>query len=292
MSALSNLAGLFPPGADDIWNADIPWQPIPVHTTPEVLDHILAAKRPCPLYDYALKKYKNTPEYRELNKRFKPLYEYLTLHSGKKIDSFTTVNNLYNVLYIEDLYNLTLPEWTKKVYPEGDMKWVSARSFASNTNTNTLARLKTGFLLKDILDRFANKTAANLLPDRKLWVYSGHDTTIANVLNTLGLFELHSPPYTACIMFELRLKNDVPYVQVFYKNTTESHPPALYIPNCGQLCSLENIYKLYNNVIPTDDFTAECRLSMLAMTYEEADFGGSETGKFTKKFIPSYDFPD
>lgn len=30
MSALANLAGLFPPtGDDEIWNPDIKWQPIP-----------------------------------------------------------------------------------------------------------------------------------------------------------------------------------------------------------------------------------------------------------------------
>lgn len=280
MSAQSNLAGLFPPNTDETWNANIPWQPIPVHTIPEQFDYVLAAKRPCPLYDYAMKKYKKTPEYRELTKRFKPLYEYLTLHSGKKIDSFTAVNNLYNVLYIEDLYNLTLPEWTQKVYPEGDMKWISARSFSTATDTPTLARLKTGFLLKEILERFSNKTAATLSPDRRMWVYSAHDTTIANVLNTLGVFELHSPPYVACIMFELRLKEGVPYVQVFYKNTTDPHPPPLHIPNCGQLCPLENLYKLYSSVLPTDDYTSECRISMLTMTYEEADFGGSETGNY------------
>lgn len=279
MSALSNLAGLFPPPKEDLWNPNIPWQPIPVHTIPENLDHVLAAKRPCPLYAFTLKKYKNSPEYRELNKRFKPLYEYLTKHSGKKVESFTAVQNLYNTLWIEDLYNLTLPEWTKKVYPDGDMKWVAARSFATNTNTKTLARLKTGFLLRDIFERSKNKTMSLLSPNRNMWVYSGHDTTIANILNTLGVFDLHSPPYRACILFELRLISDVPYLKIFYKNSTDRNPAAINIPNCGQLCSLENMYKLYNSVLPTDHFVTECKISMLTMTYEEADFSG-EAGKF------------
>lgn len=279
MSALSNLAGLFPPPAADMWNPNVPWQPIPVHTIPEKFDHVLAAKRPCPLYDYSLKKYKSSHEYKELNKRFKPLYEYLTIQSGKKVDSFTGVQNLYNTLFIEDLYNLTLPEWTKKVYPEGDMKWIAARSFATNTNTDTLAKLKTGFLLKEILERSSNKTRNKLSPNRSMWVYSAHDTTIANVLNTLGAFDLHSPPYVACIMFELRIINRVPHIQVFYKNTTNENPPALQLLNCGQLCPLSEMYNIYKNVLPTDDFASECKLSMLAMTYEEADFGGSTTGR-------------
>lgn len=285
MSALSNLAGLFPPTAAEIWNSNIPWQPIPVHTIPEKLDHILAGRRPCPKFDRALKQYKSASEYRELNRRFKPLYEYLTQHSGKKIDSLTSVNNLYNTLFIENLYNLTLPKWTEQVFPGGDMEWVSGRSFATKTNTKTLARLKSGFLLKDILDRCNDKKSSHLSPDRKMWIYSAHDTTIGSMLNTLGVFDVHCPPYTASIMFELRLKNGEPYVQVFYRNTTDEHPPALHIPNCGQLCSLEKMYTLYRDVLPADDFETECRLSSLSMAYEEeAHFGGSKTGIYSNPF--------
>lgn len=40
MSALSNLAGLYEPVAKDVWNPDIHWQPIPVHTSPEKLDSV------------------------------------------------------------------------------------------------------------------------------------------------------------------------------------------------------------------------------------------------------------
>jgi lysosomal acid phosphatase len=40
MSAESNLAGMFPPVGDQVWNEDIHWQPIPVHTVPEKLDNV------------------------------------------------------------------------------------------------------------------------------------------------------------------------------------------------------------------------------------------------------------
>lgn len=64
------------------------------------------------------------------------------------------------------------------------------RSFQIATNTPKLARLKTGFLIREILDRFKNKIESQLDPDRTLWIYSAHDTTVANVLNSLSLFEV------------------------------------------------------------------------------------------------------
>lgn len=62
--------------------------------------------------------------------------------------------------------------------------------FTMATNTKQLARLKTGFLLREILERFTMKSSSTLSPNRALWIYSAHDGTIANVLNALGLFEV------------------------------------------------------------------------------------------------------
>lgn len=62
--------------------------------------------------------------------------------------------------------------------------------FAMDANTKLLARLKAGSLVREILERFTMKKDATLSPDRSLWIYSAHDSTIANVLNTLDLFEV------------------------------------------------------------------------------------------------------
>lgn len=69
------------------------------------------------------------------------------------------------------------------------------------------------------------------------------------------------------------MKDEVPMVQIFYKNTTED-PRAMYIPNCGISCPLEKLYRIYNDIIP-GNFDEECRLSILTMTYEDAEMNAS-----------------
>lgn len=41
-------------------------------------------------------------------------------------------------------------------------------------------------------------------PQPKMWMYSAHDSTIANLLNTLQVFELQNPPYSSAVLMELR----------------------------------------------------------------------------------------
>lgn len=265
MSALANLAGFYPPKSRDSWNDEITnWQPIPVHSVPEKMDKLIACKKSCPVYEYELKKLHKTPEFKALNKKNRPLYNYLTEKTGKKVDSFMSVQFIYNNLFIEEINNFTLPEWTKEVYPD-KMIDISGFSFAVGTYTRLLARLKSGPLLKDILHHYKNKTEKVLSPNRNLWLYSAHDTTVASMLNTLGVFEsigYHCPPYRSAILFELVQLNDKFYVQVFYKNSTE--PTLLDLPNCGKLCPLHKMFEIYRDVLPAN-WDEECTLSLLQM---------------------------
>lgn len=265
MSALSDLSGFYPPQGLDVWNEEIPnWQPIPVHTVPEKLDNLLAGKKPCPVYDLEFKKLMKTPEFKAWHKKLKPLYTYLSNHTGKSVDSLQSVQNIYSCLHIEQIYNFTLPEWTKKVYP-GKMFEVSGLSFAVKTYTKLLARLKIGPLLKEILGHYKNKTENRLDPNRNLWIYSAHDTTVANILNGLGVFKAmgyHNPPYVSSVLFELIQSKDKYYVQAYYKNSTE--PMLLDLPNCGTLCPLDQMFEVYKDILPVD-WEQECALSILQM---------------------------
>lgn len=262
MSAMSNLAGFYPPKGKDVWNEELSWQPIPVHTIPEKLDDLLAAKKSCPVYDFELKKLYKSPEFKAFNQKFKPIYKYLTEHAGKEVNSLQSVQNIYSCLHIEQIYNYTLPEWTKKVYPD-KMYEISGLSFAVKTYTPLLARLKSGPLLKEILTAYKNKTEGR--KSKNYWVYSAHDTTVANMLNTLGVFKAlgyHNPPYFSQVLFELIQSGDNYYVQVFYRNTTGE--PLLLNLACGTMCPLDKMFEAYKDVLPVN-WEDECQLSILQM---------------------------
>lgn len=52
--------------------------------------------------------------------------------------------------------------------------------------------------------------------EHKIHMYSAHDTTIANFLNTLGVFDLQCPPYRSTVLLELTRDHDNKYfVKVF-----------------------------------------------------------------------------
>lgn len=155
-------------------------------------------------------------------------------------------------------------------------------NFKLGTNTPLLARLKYGFLLKELLEHFTQKIDGTLEPNRLLWLYSAQDVTISGVLNMLGMFEvsfsaffllkiesiitelpfyfqqLHILPYSCSLHFEMYKTNgNEHYIQIFYRKSEEEYPVPMEIPHCGTKCSLTKLYELYKEIIP-DNFNTEC----------------------------------
>lgn len=84
--------------------------------------------------------------------------------------------------------------------------------------------------------------------------------TEISIVDFLFLFQYRLPPYASCIFMELYEHNDDPYVQIFYRNTTETNIKPLEVPNCGTKCPLSKIYDLYDDILPTGSFDEESSL--------------------------------
>jgi hypothetical protein len=84
-----------------------------------------------------------------------------------------------------------------------------------STYTTEMKRLHGGPLLDLLLKKMLAKTGAGLLApieegtvlsggrNSKILMYSAHDSTLARIMNTLGIFHPHNPPYAAALILEL-----------------------------------------------------------------------------------------
>lgn len=169
----------------------------------------------CPRFAKALADHEKSPENQAITSQHIELLQYVEKHTGMPIRTITELKDIYDILYIEDhanktcvqslciinhiyqiqilkcffFFNFRLPEWTRPVYPGGAMEYLSGYWLKFITGTAELKRIRAGFLLKEIFDRFKKKTLSP--DDRVMWLYSGHDITVAIVLNALGVFEVH-----------------------------------------------------------------------------------------------------
>lgn len=80
-----------------------------------------------------------------------------------------------------------LPNWTKTVYPHGELEKLSKFSFVQPTYTNYMKKIRSGYLLREILDnswlQFTNPSK-----NPSMVMYSAHHNTIANLLHSIGLY--------------------------------------------------------------------------------------------------------
>lgn len=43
---------------------------------------------------------------------------------------------------------------------------------------------------------------------RKMLLYSAHDSTLSRIMNTIGVFHPHNPPYASSLLVELHFEDD------------------------------------------------------------------------------------
>lgn len=102
MSAAANLAGLFPPKNQQLWNDDLQWQPIPIHTIPKLSDYYIAAHAPCPRYDYLQNVYSD-----QMYSKYKDSFKKIGDEAGVPIETVNDAATIRENLYIESLKNFT-----------------------------------------------------------------------------------------------------------------------------------------------------------------------------------------
>lgn len=258
MSAASNLAGLYPPKGDQIWNKNIKWQPIPIYESPV---SYLGADIYCHKYAQQTKDaLENNQQLQKILNDNPNLLVYISNHTG---DNYTDANNLsslYDTLFVENRFNLTLPNWTKQVYPE-PLKTFRQGFFQSYVTTKKQIQIAAGSFLNLVISHF-EKVAANGTNNdvKKFLMYSAHDFNIVVILAAFGAYDGKLLPYFAStLVFELRQNSTDSSVHVYYKDKED--PVTVRVKDCQENCSLDDFKsKLSDVVISADSFIEYCNL--------------------------------
>lgn len=100
-------------------------------------------RKRCLSYDRAYEEVYKSEKLKGVNRDNAELYEYLSKNTGNNVSSVLKVEWLYNTLQIEELNNLTLPEWTRSVYPD-KMRSIAAFALTLFTDNEFMKRMKGG----------------------------------------------------------------------------------------------------------------------------------------------------
>ncbi|XP_033835241.1 lysosomal acid phosphatase [Periophthalmus magnuspinnatus] len=261
MSAEANLAGLYPPNGSQVFNPDIKWQPIPVHTVPMPEERLLSFPlSDCPRYKQLMSETEQTPEFRNVTAFYQDVIELVRNKTLLNKTNIESVWGVYDTLFCEAQHNMTPPDW---VTPDVMTSLKYLKDFAFRMafgiyKQTEKSRLQGGLLLGEIVKNLTLMATENPKPKLKLMMLSAHDTTVAALQASLNVFNGIQPPYASCHIFELNKEENGAYtVSMFYRNNTELYPVEL--PGCALDCPLEDFRALTKPSI-SDDRDQECQL--------------------------------
>ncbi|XP_059777910.1 prostatic acid phosphatase [Balaenoptera ricei] len=262
MSAMTNLAALFPPEGISVWNPSLPWQPIPVHTVPVSEDRLLYLPfRNCSRFQELERKTLKSEEFQKRLHPYKDFIEILPKFTGyHNQDLFGIWSKVYDPLFCERVHNFTLPSWATEDSMT-KLKKISELSLLSLYGIHKQkekSRLQGGVLVKEIL--YHMKSATQPLNHRKLIMYSAHDTTVSALQMALDVYNGILPPHASCHLMELYFEKGEYFIEMYYRNETQHEPHSLTLPGCTPSCPLTKFAELVALVIP-QDWSTECAMS-------------------------------
>ncbi|XP_011305338.1 prostatic acid phosphatase-like [Fopius arisanus] len=261
MSAELVLAGLYPAVGDQIWKRLMyPWRPIPVHTVPVQKDNLLAGQKPCLGYGEALQeaieKTVSKSVSNEKQMKSNPIKDFLDT-TGERINEPATLVYWYKKLLSESGQNKTPLDWTNNVWSSEIPLSLNA-TYSLFESNKYLHRYRSGPLIKEMVFHMRQKVNDTLRPNRKVFMYSAHDESIASLLMALGVSE-HPfwPTYSAVVFLELRVTRQNEYVVTISYIDLQNKLTLLTLPGCTSVCPLSTFIKLIEHLIPRN-WDEEC----------------------------------
>uniref|UniRef100_A0ABD2WK55 acid phosphatase n=1 Tax=Trichogramma kaykai TaxID=54128 RepID=A0ABD2WK55_9HYME len=259
-SALLEAAALWMPDGNQSFSRELAWQPISLNYQTSQNDSLLLIRSSCPDYSRMRDSILKSDNISKINDINFNLYQKLTKNSGQEITNPDDVFDLYSTLIAEQTMNLLLPNWTADLFTE--MEHLSSLSLKINVYNETLLKMKAGPLITEITNNMLKKIKSTLEPERrKMFMYIGHDSTIASLLEGLKVWNMQVPGYNDMVITELHEDKSGFYVKVYLRNCTQSNPYSLKIPGCNIECPINQFIDIINQlVITSSEWKSICEL--------------------------------
>ncbi|KAK4880925.1 hypothetical protein RN001_004244 [Aquatica leii] len=236
------LAGLYPPKGTDLdWNKNLNWQPVLYNQLSSKENYLSLALATCPRFIKLFDEYLNTSAAKTKIQLYKPLSNYIQEKSGGALPDMISAVFFYDILATQQEWGLKLPKWAELIYPN-ILYGASLDFYEMMMTTTEMKRLNIGKISNKILP-----------PERKLFIYSGHDYNLTFLQIVLGAYTKHRPTYGACLIIEVHQINKVYGIKIYYDTTSKGHPKLLKISGCNYFCPFKKFYSLVKQYLPTRD---------------------------------------
>jgi lysosomal acid phosphatase len=244
MSASSFLLGLYPLQSEILTvkspnsSLFLKSQPIPIHTVPIDQDKLLAVKPSKNIFSIFSMYILNHHAWNEKSLLFKDKLQNWNKSTGMQINSFRQLDYLADNLYIRKIHNIPLPIGINQSDANEIIsvaEWSIIEAFKRNEITHPMGH--------EFLSTLANymKKIIHDETHLKYILFSGHDSSIMAVMNTLGHPLSKIPGYASDLNFSLWEVNGKYYVKVILNDR------PIIIPGCNKnICSIEQFYKIAN----------------------------------------------
>lgn len=208
---------------------------------------MLLVRTACPRYYEAAEEVFEVPEVKKILDDNAQLFAELTKLTGAPVRTPEDIQSLYSTLRAEEEFGLQLPAWTKKYYPERLLP-LTKLSYVYSVYTDEMKKFKAGPFIQKMQREWRERSTGALKPaDRKMFLYTGHDSTIVNVLHALDVWRADQlPVYGIMAIFELveDTRTNQWGVQIYLRESAEGGAVPLTIPGCEHFCPLDQLEKL------------------------------------------------
>lgn len=256
MSAMANLAGMFPPtrkndlSAASLWSL---WQPIPIHNWPTDI-----MEPDCPIKKTISQQIQTSSAALQLMSDNRDLLEFLRLKTGSSLAAPHDIVVIYDSLICEKFHLDTnpWPQWMNDSLMERIVTLYNQARMLTAEHP-ILKVINGGPILGYISEQMRSAEGRQL----KYLGYSGHDSIVEPLLISLGDFNGQVPPYASVVLIELHTdatKKNL-WVEIYFRNETGREPFPMTIEGCGRPCRLDDFLKR-NQPFLLKDLKSQCGL--------------------------------